>query len=414
VKKLSFIKYKIIRILLSLIILVNYIYANVSVPKEQKVLLLYTGQGVKGGSRTYKINLYKYLKRENFPISFFLVNNPEIQEELKYFNLPFYLCVTSARDQTVKYYADILAALKNILDTEQISIINCNTPREVSLIKELRECSQKHPFSIVLTLHVDGLENSSCLKDIDGVIAVSPQIEQKIKKINKQKNLNIKTIDWCPPFFDAERFLKFKPEYSRKDFFKKNFNIDILDSPIICMIGNFLKNNWKDCPTLFNAIKKIIFDYKIPVQLILAGDGPLINQAERLVKNLKISEYVHFLGYTQLIPELLFHSDINVLVSHNEAFGIAILEAALMKKPIVGTKDTGMENVIKDKITGLLFEKEEANDLAQKIMLLLKNKKLCEYLENSVYLYVRENFMPEGSIKKIKNFYLKVGSHDKN
>ena len=138
------------------------------------------------------------------------------------------------------------------------------------------------------------------------------------------------------------KFLNFNPTESKVDFFRKNFNVYIDNHPVICMIANLFK--YKNHELLLNAIANLIHKDKILVEIFLAGDEGDVSQAslQQLASNLKISKHVHFLGFTKLIPELLYYSDIKVLCSKKEAFGIVLMEAALMKKPIILSRSADM------------------------------------------------------------------------
>ena len=156
------------------------------------------------------------------------------------------------------------------------------------------------------------------------------------------------------------------------------------------------------------AVADLIHKRSINIQVMLAGQGQYLEKIKSLAKQLNVNKYVHFLGRTDLIPELFYHSNIKVLASKSEAFGIVLLEAALMRCPLIGTSGTGMENVIKHGKTGLLFKKGDAQDLADKIENLLKDTKLQKQLSDNTFNFVCENFLPEIGLKKIIDFYLNV------
>ncbi len=375
--------------------------------KGKKILLLYTGAGIKGGTRSYKISLYQHLLWDGFESVFFLVNNPEIQDELDTLKLPYYLCSTRYRCGTSQYNADVLACLHEVCQKEPIGIVNANREQEVAWGKQI---ACEHCVKLVLTLHVDNLHAKKFLRGIDGVLGVSPQIAQLVALENKRQRFGIKTVSWGAPFFNAQRFLDYAPlKESRFEFFKKNFGIMVADVPIVCMVANFLpQKGWKDHTTLLNAIKKLSVDKKLPVQLLLAGGGSRMKEMRDLARSLGIANQVFFLDYTSLVPDVLNYSDIKVVSSKNEAFCIALLEAALLKKPLIGTRGTGMENIVKHGQTGLLFDKGDADDLADKIALLLNNKSLCRELGEHAYAYVVENYLPELSLKRIETFYMDV------
>lgn len=383
----------------------GFVYPSNVALADKKILLLYTGTGIKGGSRTYKINLYKHLLKDGYAAIFFVVNNEDVQKELEDLKLPCYTCRISIEDEAL-YWQKLYNCLLQICSQDRVAIIMANKQEEVSVAKKIQ---QLLPTKIVATLHVDNVHKSNFLCGVDGVLAVAPHIARLVEHENKKRKLGIKVIDWAPPPFDAEKFLTYKPNGEKQEFFLTNFNVKIIDNvPAICMIGNFLNAQWKDHKTLLEAVYKLVYEKKQPVQLLLVGDGPHINEVKQYVHQLGLDSVVVFLGYTSKVPDVLYYSDLSVLISKHEAFGIVLLEAALMKKPLIGVKKTGMENVIKDKKTGLLINPGSVEQLVSSLYYLLSNEVERVRMGNNAYFFVINNFMPDCGVKKIESFLNKI------
>jgi glycosyltransferase involved in cell wall biosynthesis len=106
-------------------------------------------------------------------------------------------------------------------------------------------------------------------------------------------------------------------------------------------------------------------------------------------------------NYYQLI-------DVYVLPSRIEPFGIVILEAAIMKKPVVASNVDGIPELIDHEINGLLFEPENIDDLITKIIKILDNPKLKnEYVQN-LYRKVMDTFTTEKTIPLFERVYRDV------
>ena len=333
------------------------------------------------------------------------MNNRDVQIELDKRYLSYYLCTTTTKHSSSQYGNEIVECLYKICNQESIGIINANRELEVRWAQRL---AHHYPVKVVLTLHVDNLHTKKWLYGLDGVFCVSPHIAKLVTEQNKRNHLNIKIIDWGAPFFDAKKFLEYVPQKSRDEFFHENFGIVLTNTPVICMVGNFLSAQWKDHPTLLKAIAMLKHKRGVLLQLLLVGDGHLRKEMQTMAKKLCIEKEVFFLGYTQLVPDILHYSDISVVASKNEAFCIALLESALLKKPLIGTQGTGMENIINDGITGLLFKKGNFIDLADKIEFLIKNLLLQKKFGDNAYDYVNTHFLPQISIKKMEKFYCTV------
>ncbi len=107
--------------------------------------------------------------------------------------------------------------------------------------------------------------------------------------------------------------------------------------------------------------------------LLLAGEGEHRKYFEDLAQKLSLVNSVKFLGFRSDIPELLHASDLVTLPSHREAFGIAILEAGMAKKPVIASKVGGITDIIDDGKEGILVEPHNAETLKKAISELINN-----------------------------------------
>ena len=163
----------------------------------------------------------------------------------------------------------------------------------------------------------------------------------------------------------------------------------------------------KNQQLLLKAANKLIVEKEKPVQIFLVGAGE-INILKRLAKELKIEDYIYFIRFTDKIAEILYHSNIKILTSKEEAFGIVLLEAALLKKPIISSDKTGSRNIIKHKKTGLLFKNNDVNDLVKKIERLLNNPILGKTLGENAFQFVKKHFITQKSFSRLEKFYKKI------
>lgn len=387
--------------------------------KNKKILLLYvcfdnilssSKEGKQAdrlrGSGVYKINLFNNLIKHGINTVMLIADDPELHQELTKNKLQTY-SITSSFDRKLgksNLTQNLYNQMLQICKKEHISIIHCNNLQELALAKQV---AQQYPVKVIVTLHTDTLYTSKSLKNLDGVLGVGPQSMDPLKKANQLKALNIKHIDWIAPFFNEEKFLNFKPTCNKEAFFKNNFGFTPLNVPTICMIANFYPA-FKNHTQLLYAAQELIQVRKKPIQLVFAGIGPKMQKIKKLAATLNITPYVHFLGHTTLTPELLFHSDIEVLISNKESFGIVLLEGALMRKPLIGSAGTGMEAVIKHGQTGLLCKVQKSHDIADQIERLLDSNSLATQLGDNAYSYVRNNYSINAGIEKLAHFYAKV------
>ncbi len=128
----------------------------------------------------------------------------------------------------------------------------------------------------------------------------------------------------------------------------------------------------KDQATLIKALKSLPSEYK----LLLAGDGPLREEMEHLVKELELTGRVQFLGNREDVPSLLKSIDYNVLSSRFEGFGLAAVEGMASGKPFIASDVPGLREIVKG--YGLLFEQGNEKALADTILSLEKNPGMKE------------------------------------
>jgi glycosyltransferase involved in cell wall biosynthesis len=95
-----------------------------------------------------------------------------------------------------------------------------------------------------------------------------------------------------------------------------------------------------------------------------------------LTGELKITEHIQFLPFTNAVPEFLSAIDLFVMPSHSETFGFVLVEAMAMGKPIVATNAGGVPEIITDGITGLLVPPQNVQALTDALLKMLKNPPL--------------------------------------
>lgn len=152
---------------------------------------------------------------------------------------------------------------------------------------------------------------------------------------------------------------------------------DQLKHPAILFVGGLVKV--KGIDVLLNAVLIII--KKIPdLHIYIAGSGPEESKLKKLVKGLNIEKNVNFLGFISGEKKYAYYksADIYVQPSRYETFGVAVLEAMACGKPVVASNVGGIPFVVEDGKTGLFFECGNIEDLAEKVIILLKNKEMRE------------------------------------
>lgn len=210
-------------------------------------------------------------------------------------------------------------------------------------------------------------------KHANAIVAVSEIIKKEYERRSGRK---INVIPPLIPFVETEIP---KSELKNKYGFSNN---DI----IILFLGSIKKV--KGSNILLEAFLNLGEEYikANNLKLIYVGDGIMRNELEEKIVEKNLSQHVKFFGYIphEKVPEMYKLADIYVISSLFEGMPISLLEAMFNGLPIIGTDVNGINNLIAHKKNGLLFEKENIDDLKNKIIELIDDKNLANKLGRSV------------------------------
>ncbi|MEZ7949028.1 MAG: N-acetyl-alpha-D-glucosaminyl L-malate synthase BshA [Flavobacteriaceae bacterium] len=138
---------------------------------------------------------------------------------------------------------------------------------------------------------------------------------------------------------------------------------------ILTHISNFRPvKRIEDVVKIFYNVQK-----EIPAKLLMVGEGPEKRNAELLVKKLGISDSVIFLGNSHEIAKILCYSDVFLLPSKSESFGLSALEAMAAETAIISTNTGGLPEVNVHGVTGYLSNLGDVEDMAKNAVSILKD-----------------------------------------
>jgi N-acetyl-alpha-D-glucosaminyl L-malate synthase BshA len=117
----------------------------------------------------------------------------------------------------------------------------------------------------------------------------------------------------------------------------------------------------------------------------MVGDGPERVYCEQLCRDLEICDNVRFLGKQDAVEEILSVSDLFIMPSESESFGLAALEAMACKVPVITSNAGGLPELNIDGITGFMDNVGDIDAMAKHSILVLKNdKQLAEFKEGAL------------------------------
>lgn len=141
------------------------------------------------------------------------------------------------------------------------------------------------------------------------------------------------------------------------------------DHKLIAHISNFREvKRVKDVVRVFSRIRKAL-----PATLLMIGDGPERDDAEREARDLGVSADVRFLGRLDTVAALLQQTDLFVLPTQSESFGLAALEAMACGAPVVGSRAGGLPEVVEDGISGILEPAGSVEAMGRRAVELLRS-----------------------------------------
>ncbi len=360
--------------------------------KNKPAVLIVRFHPAESGVQHHVLSLYKGLLEKGFNVHLAVLKGTSLQQRLVDEKLPHYVISyndnISAKDKFNLFYFATHQICKDlnikIIHTHGVSF-EFDVAKKVAKTLNLKVIQQYHYYKV---------PPAKCYNGADVLVLASPDICNILNKKRKNEKLDVGTIEFIPPICNDDKFLNFVPTLSKELFFKTNFGIKLNDSPLVSMVANFYK--CKNHEGLLHALHNLIYKENIKVQCVLAGNASTQSRDKELKKlcsDLGLNDFVHFLGFVNDIPSLMFHSDIVILPSIGEAFSITILEAAFMHKAIILSKNAGAAGlVIKDNESGLLCDPKIFENISLKIKTLVQSTELRGKFGNSAFNHVMNNF----------------------
>jgi len=144
------------------------------------------------------------------------------------------------------------------------------------------------------------------------------------------------------------------------------------------------------------AIKELT-DNGINVKLYIAGEGHDFYKEHltKQVKSLNLEKYVVFLGFINNVQLTMKQSDLLIVCSRNEAYGLVTIEAMESALTIVGTNSGGTKELIIDGFNGLLYKPGDYFELANKILYIINNPEIAKQMGNNGKKWVQEKINPD-------------------
>ena len=303
------------------------------------------------------------------------------------------------------YDIALASKMADVIKEEKLDVLHVHyaIPHAVCAVLARDMCGEN--IGIVTTLH--GTDISVLGEDSTLQQAIKYGIDRSDIVTTVSDSLKLETyerIETTKPIETIYNFVDedvFHPMDGSK--LKREFGIRE-DERVLIHVSNFRKI--KNIPNIIDAFMKV--REAMPAKLLLVGDGP---EKHRIMDKVKATPYksdVLFLGKQENIAELFSISDLKLLLSEKESFGLVLLEAMACGVPGIGTNIGGIPEVINHGTNGYLVELGDTDAVAQyAIELLSDDKKLAEFRMNALDT-VQTKFKSEKIIEQYEKLYEKL------
>lgn len=318
----------------------------------------------------------------------------------KVFDIPF------SRSPKSKDNLKALKQLKQIINTENYDLIQCNTPMGGIITRLAAKKARRKGTKVVYMAHgfhfYKGASKKAWMvfypiekhfaKKCDTLITITKEDYELASKKFKTNVVHMHGVG-----VSEERY--HVVDENTYKVLRENENLKQDDFVILCT-GELNKN--KNQSTLINAVSEI--KDKIPnLKVLLAGNGPLQQTLTEKVKELGLEETVKFLGYRTDLEKVVPITDLIVSCSHREGLPLNIIEAMLCKKPIIASINRGHKELIEDGENGYLFNPTDYQTLSKKILSVFSGEEAKEMGEKA---YEKAKDYTVNSVKEeIKEIY---------
>jgi L-malate glycosyltransferase len=261
------------------------------------------------------------------------------------------------------YNLALSVAMHNVVESHDLDLIHAHyaVPHATSAWLA-REMLERPDFRVVTTLHgtditLIGQDPSYrpitrfSIHRADGVSTVSEYLKRETIEHFGMPEAGVRAI---PNFVDLDR-------YSRSAYPCHRSKFAPAGEKIVMHISNFRPVKRVDeVVRIFARINR-----KVPARLLLVGDGPDRGKAQQAAEQEGVLDQVLFLGKQNSVAELLSCSDLFLLPSEQEAFGLVALEAMACGVPVVATRTGGIPEVVEHGRSGYLAEVGAVEEMAE-------------------------------------------------
>ncbi|TYS11377.1 N-acetyl-alpha-D-glucosaminyl L-malate synthase BshA [Bacillus subtilis] len=300
------------------------------------------------------------------------------------------------------YDLALASKIAEVAERENLDIIHAHYALPHAVCAYLAKQMLKRNIGIVTTLHgtdITVLGYDPSLKDLirfaieasDRVTAVSSALAAETYDLIKPE----KKIETIYNFIDERVYLK-----KNNAAIKEKHGI-LPDEKVVIHVSNFRKvKRVQDVIRVFRNIAG-----KTKAKLLLVGDGPEKSTACELVRKYGLENQVLMLGNQDRVEELYSISDLKLLLSEKESFGLVLLEAMACGVPCIGTNIGGIPEVIKNSVSGFLVDVGDVAAATACAMRILEDEQLSKGFTKAAMEMLKNEFSSQKIVSQYEQIY---------
>ena len=275
--------------------------------------------------------------------------------------------------------------LRKVLLKEKYDIIHTHTPMGSVVTRLAAKSARKHGTRVIYTAHgfhfFKGapLLNWALFYPVEKYLSKYTDtlilINKEDYNLAKKKFKKCRDIQYVPGVGIDED--KFNIKLTKKDKHELRESLGLKDTDFVMIYPAELSNRKRQI-WLINTVSTLLKEDE-NIHLLLPGKDSLNGKCQELVKQLKLENQIHFLGFRKDIPELLQISDLSVSSSRQEGLPVNIMEAMCVGLPIVASDCRGNRDLVKADENGYIISLNDSNMFVDRIEKIKNNYNRREY-----------------------------------
>lgn len=371
-------------------------------------ILWYTDTTQIGGAEQHILQLAKQLDKERFIATLACSNDQRLDRWCKSIGEQGIdiIRINALHKHDPRHYF----ALKQIIYKEEVDLIHIHVTNPASnrwgLLAALRGhtpyvITEHDPFR--LSMMKEWIKRK-LITEAARIIAVSEQNKKLLTELYPFLANRITTIhNGIDTTWFESQLLSFSK--SDRDRYRTSVFDNTDNAPILVAVAELHPRKG-----LIHLLKSAaqLQEKRIAFKLVIAGEGRQRNELETFIAEHRLTQEVTLLGQRKDIPQILAASDIFILPSLHEAFGLVLLEAMIARLPIIASRSGGVPEIVTEGENGILVPPEDSAALTEAIISLINNPARAQEMSEKNHEKVRMQFDSKIMAKKTGEVYTTV------